>query len=374
MKRTIFQYRTGTFYNQKYAVRLIRSTSLICPLPECHHMDSALHVLSGCQCPVIRNTQEQHPTQCEDTRPGQQLETAQQQHADICKNISGRAVTLSPFSLVGRVTLSISLTSLNNWDLTTNVPLSLLTNFMPILLDVPTNLLGGLTLLHHKPTEQIVLTGIWRVTGSTLLQLSCPCRQEDGMERKEKKNLKSTLAKRPHALRNGSLTSKLARVSPKWMAYAVFFYFLSFVSLAFFWPGCNKCDWHTVQEHIILDCPSQDSTNLRAQFQHLFNSATPSSATHLRDFMDQADVLGLANLCTSLLQLSCPCRQPFACLLHVSFDSRLLKNELGPKAIAQSPDPTQPETLSGHKRKHQIDHAFLHSKESNVELSAATNV
>jgi len=58
----------------------------------------------------------------------------------------------------------------------------------------------------------------------------------------------------------------------------------------------------------------------------------------------------------------------------VSFDSRLLKNELGPKAIAQSPDPTQPETLSGHKRKHQIDHAFLHSKESNVELSAATNV
>eukprot|EP00983_Pelagomonas_calceolata_P019327 607609-Pelagomonas_calceolata.AAC.1 len=33
---------------------------------------------------------------------------------------------------------------------------------------------------------------------------------------------------------------------------------------------CNKCDWHTVQdeEHIILDCPTQDLTNLRAQFQH----------------------------------------------------------------------------------------------------------
>eukprot|EP00983_Pelagomonas_calceolata_P091789 1157589-Pelagomonas_calceolata.AAC.1 len=30
---------------------------------------------------------------CEDTRPGQQLETAQRQHADPCKNISEKAVT-----------------------------------------------------------------------------------------------------------------------------------------------------------------------------------------------------------------------------------------------------------------------------------------
>eukprot|EP00983_Pelagomonas_calceolata_P126099 1161269-Pelagomonas_calceolata.AAC.12 len=51
----IFQYRTGTLYNQKHAVRFKRSSSLACPLPECHHMDSALHILSGCQCPVIRN-------------------------------------------------------------------------------------------------------------------------------------------------------------------------------------------------------------------------------------------------------------------------------------------------------------------------------
>eukprot|EP00983_Pelagomonas_calceolata_P041865 1138237-Pelagomonas_calceolata.AAC.8 len=35
-------------------------------------------------------------------------------------------------------------------------------------------------------------------------------------------------------------------------------------------------------------------TTLRAQFQHLFSSAPPSSATRLRDFMNQADVLGLA--------------------------------------------------------------------------------
>eukprot|EP00983_Pelagomonas_calceolata_P009334 302115-Pelagomonas_calceolata.AAC.1 len=27
--------------------------SLKCPLPDCHHVDSALHILSGCQCPVI---------------------------------------------------------------------------------------------------------------------------------------------------------------------------------------------------------------------------------------------------------------------------------------------------------------------------------
>eukprot|EP00983_Pelagomonas_calceolata_P032242 1011781-Pelagomonas_calceolata.AAC.1 len=31
---------------------------------------------------------------CKATRPGQQLEAAQQQHADLCKNISGKAVTL----------------------------------------------------------------------------------------------------------------------------------------------------------------------------------------------------------------------------------------------------------------------------------------
>eukprot|EP00983_Pelagomonas_calceolata_P069292 1150314-Pelagomonas_calceolata.AAC.8 len=38
------------------------------------------------------------------------------------------------------------------------------------------------------------------------------------------------------------------------------------------------------------------SMALRTQFQHLFSSAPPSSASRLRDFMDQADVLGLANL------------------------------------------------------------------------------
>eukprot|EP00983_Pelagomonas_calceolata_P072469 1151734-Pelagomonas_calceolata.AAC.7 len=58
MKRTIFQYRTGTLYNQRHAAHFKRSTSLVSlvrPPPECHHMDSALHILSGCQCPAIRN-------------------------------------------------------------------------------------------------------------------------------------------------------------------------------------------------------------------------------------------------------------------------------------------------------------------------------
>eukprot|EP00983_Pelagomonas_calceolata_P046553 1140236-Pelagomonas_calceolata.AAC.1 len=33
----------------------ITNLILVCPLPECLHMDSALHILSGCQCHVIRN-------------------------------------------------------------------------------------------------------------------------------------------------------------------------------------------------------------------------------------------------------------------------------------------------------------------------------
>mmetsp|Transcript_15688 Transcript_15688/g.42552 ORF Transcript_15688/g.42552 Transcript_15688/m.42552 type:complete len:87 (-) Transcript_15688:365-625(-) len=40
---------------------------------------------------------------------------------------------------------------------------------------------------------------------------------------------------------------------------------------------CNNCDWHIVQDEkrIILDCPSQDLTDLRTQFQHLFSSVPP---------------------------------------------------------------------------------------------------
>eukprot|EP00983_Pelagomonas_calceolata_P039665 1137276-Pelagomonas_calceolata.AAC.1 len=55
MKRTIFQYRIGSLYNQKHAVCFKRSTSLVCPLSGCYHMDSALHILSGFQSPVIHN-------------------------------------------------------------------------------------------------------------------------------------------------------------------------------------------------------------------------------------------------------------------------------------------------------------------------------
>eukprot|EP00983_Pelagomonas_calceolata_P039279 1137111-Pelagomonas_calceolata.AAC.1 len=53
---------------------------------------------------------------------------------------------------------------------------------------------------------------------------------------------------------------------------------------------CNKCNLLNIQdeEHIILNCPYRDLTNLRTQFQHLFSSAPPSSATRLRDVMNQA--------------------------------------------------------------------------------------
>jgi len=40
-------------YNQKHAVRFKQSNSLSCPMCSCQ--DSALHILSGCQHPIIRN-------------------------------------------------------------------------------------------------------------------------------------------------------------------------------------------------------------------------------------------------------------------------------------------------------------------------------
>ncbi len=46
-------YRFGTIYNQKLAVRFKQSNSLSCPICSCQ--DSALHILSGCQHPIIRN-------------------------------------------------------------------------------------------------------------------------------------------------------------------------------------------------------------------------------------------------------------------------------------------------------------------------------
>eukprot|EP00983_Pelagomonas_calceolata_P057655 1145164-Pelagomonas_calceolata.AAC.1 len=53
MKRTILQYRTGSLYNQKHVVCFKRSTNPLCPLPGCHQLDSALHMLSGRQNHII---------------------------------------------------------------------------------------------------------------------------------------------------------------------------------------------------------------------------------------------------------------------------------------------------------------------------------
>ena len=52
-KCIIMKYRTGTLYNQKHAVSFKLSTSQTCPL--CPQVDSALHILSGCQHMQIRN-------------------------------------------------------------------------------------------------------------------------------------------------------------------------------------------------------------------------------------------------------------------------------------------------------------------------------
>eukprot|EP00983_Pelagomonas_calceolata_P063565 1147787-Pelagomonas_calceolata.AAC.1 len=48
-----FRNMPCTLYNQKHAVRFKRSTNPLCPLPGCHQLDSALHMLSGCQNHII---------------------------------------------------------------------------------------------------------------------------------------------------------------------------------------------------------------------------------------------------------------------------------------------------------------------------------
>eukprot|EP00983_Pelagomonas_calceolata_P024526 773074-Pelagomonas_calceolata.AAC.1 len=75
---------------------------------------------------------------CQDTRPGQlgpnvgHLETAQRQHADLCKSTSVKAAILQTILLGvgGTCYTERNLNQLNNWDLTTNVPFNLLANFM----------------------------------------------------------------------------------------------------------------------------------------------------------------------------------------------------------------------------------------------------
>eukprot|EP00983_Pelagomonas_calceolata_P042859 1138679-Pelagomonas_calceolata.AAC.2 len=86
---------------------------------------------------------------CEDTRPGQQLEAAKQQHADPCKSISGkvpptpRKERKEKLCRQGENSLHQS-RKRRRW-LKRNVK------------------------LHHKAIDLKVLVGIWRVTGSTLL-------------------------------------------------------------------------------------------------------------------------------------------------------------------------------------------------------------
>ena len=63
-------------------------------------------------------------------------------------------------------------------------------------------------------------------------------------------------------------------------------------------------DWHTVQdeEHVILDCPSQDLAELRTQYQHLFSSVQDGSTTRLNDFINQTDALGVATYVAECLK------------------------------------------------------------------------
>jgi hypothetical protein len=62
-KCIIMKYRTGTLYNQKHAVWFEHSIGLTCP--PCPQLDSALHILSGCQRTQIKNMiTERHNLAC----------------------------------------------------------------------------------------------------------------------------------------------------------------------------------------------------------------------------------------------------------------------------------------------------------------------
>ena len=67
---------------------------------------------------------------------------------------------------------------------------------------------------------------------------------------------------------------------------------------------CNKCGLYTVQdeEHIILDCPSHDLTQLRTQFQFLFDAIPANSTARLRDFINQTDTLRVAEFVDKCLK------------------------------------------------------------------------
>jgi len=57
------KYSAGTLYNQKHVVWFKYSISLSCPL--CPQLDSALHILCGCQHTQIRNViTERHNLAC----------------------------------------------------------------------------------------------------------------------------------------------------------------------------------------------------------------------------------------------------------------------------------------------------------------------
>eukprot|EP00983_Pelagomonas_calceolata_P114436 1160094-Pelagomonas_calceolata.AAC.1 len=58
---------------------------------------------------------------------------------------------------------------------------------------------------------------------------------------------------------------------------------------------------------MVYDCPFQDLTNMRNQFQHMLCSAPPSSASRPRYFLNQA---------LFSLQLSCPRRQSAPLFCH----------------------------------------------------------
>jgi hypothetical protein len=68
---------------------------------------------------------------------------------------------------------------------------------------------------------------------------------------------------------------------------------------------CDKCDWHSVQyeEHNLLDCLHEHLVSIRTQQQLIFPPQFEDGPAHLRTFMNQPDISGVASFVFKCLAL-----------------------------------------------------------------------
>ena len=67
---------------------------------------------------------------------------------------------------------------------------------------------------------------------------------------------------------------------------------------------CDRCDWHTIQDEVILlDCPHEHLVRLRTQQQLIFPPQFEDDPARLRTFMNQPDIFGVASFVAKCLAL-----------------------------------------------------------------------